>query len=103
MRVACVWDPGADTVRFKAEVNFDGREVARSRVNQLDLEDVLKVYIVKQLLCAQIQLSQFKVCISIKSDRTAKVASFPGLPRMRDRETGFPSLASLSCVRKAWE
>ena len=34
---------GADTVRFKAEVNFDGREVARAHVSRLDLETVLKV------------------------------------------------------------
>jgi zinc transporter 9 len=33
---------GADTVRFKAEVNFDGREVARAHVSRLDLETVLK-------------------------------------------------------------
>ena len=36
-------DLGADSVRFKAEVNFDGREVARIHVNKLDLEEVLKV------------------------------------------------------------
>jgi zinc transporter 9 len=35
-------DMGADTVRFKAEVNFDGREVARAHVSRLDLETVLK-------------------------------------------------------------
>lgn len=35
-------DMGADTVRFKAEVNFDGREVAKAHVNRLDLEAVLK-------------------------------------------------------------
>ena len=34
---------GADTVRFKAEVNFDGREVARAHVNRLHLENLLKV------------------------------------------------------------
>ena len=34
---------GADTVRFKGEVNFDGREVARAHVDQLDLVDILKV------------------------------------------------------------
>ena len=34
---------GADTVRFKAEVNFDGREVARKHVEKLDLEKVVKV------------------------------------------------------------
>ena len=30
-------------MRFKAEVNFDGREVARAHVNRLDLEATLKV------------------------------------------------------------
>ena len=34
---------GADTVRFKAEINFDGREVARVHVSRLDLEKMLKV------------------------------------------------------------
>ena len=37
-------DMGADTVRFKAEVNFDGREVARIHVNKLDLDKVMKVW-----------------------------------------------------------
>ena len=36
-------DMGADTVRFKAEVNFDGREVARMHVDMLDLEKLMKV------------------------------------------------------------
>lgn len=35
--------PGADTVRFKAEVNFDGREVARAHVEKLNLENSLRV------------------------------------------------------------
>ena len=30
-------------MRFKAEVNFDGREVARAHVKRLDLDSVLKV------------------------------------------------------------
>ena len=30
-------------MRFKAEVNFDGREVARVHVSRLDLETILKV------------------------------------------------------------
>ena len=30
-------------MRFKAEVNFDGREVARAHVNRLHLENVLRV------------------------------------------------------------
>lgn len=34
---------GADSVRFKAEINFDGREVARLHTNRLDLEKLLKV------------------------------------------------------------
>ena len=34
---------GVDNVRFKAEVNFDGREVARIHVKRLDLENMLKV------------------------------------------------------------
>lgn len=34
---------GADSVRFKAEVHFDGREVARIHVNKLELDQVLKV------------------------------------------------------------
>lgn len=40
--VCCV---GSDNVRFKAEVNFDGREVARKHVNKLDLEALLMVII----------------------------------------------------------
>ncbi|EDV24370.1 uncharacterized protein TRIADDRAFT_25311 [Trichoplax adhaerens] len=32
---------GADTVRFKAEINFDGREVTRSYANNIDLEELL--------------------------------------------------------------
>lgn len=35
-------DMGADTVRFKAEVNFDGREVARAHIQTLSMEDILK-------------------------------------------------------------
>ena len=34
---------GADSVRFKAEVNFDGREVARLHIDKLDLEKMMKV------------------------------------------------------------
>ena len=34
---------GADIVQFKAEVNFDGREVARIHVSKLNLEELLKV------------------------------------------------------------
>ncbi len=30
-------------MRFKAEVNFDGREVARVHINRLNLEQILKV------------------------------------------------------------
>ena len=36
---------GADTVRFKAEVNFDGREVARAHVDRLNLENLLVVWV----------------------------------------------------------
>lgn len=32
---------GADTVRFKAEINFDGREVTRVHTNRLNMEQVL--------------------------------------------------------------
>jgi zinc transporter 9 len=35
-------DLGADSVRFKAEINFDGREVARLHINRLDMEALLK-------------------------------------------------------------
>ena len=35
--------PGADVVRFKAEVNFDGREITRCHLSRLDLELVLEV------------------------------------------------------------
>ncbi|XP_062514812.1 proton-coupled zinc antiporter SLC30A9, mitochondrial-like [Corticium candelabrum] len=35
-------DLGANTLRFKAEVNFDGREVARAHVSRLDLEPLLR-------------------------------------------------------------
>lgn len=38
-------DMGADSVRFKAEVNFDGREVARVHIDKLDLEKLMKVCI----------------------------------------------------------
>lgn len=45
--VTCMAEPlvslGADIVQFKAEVNFDGREVARMHVNRLNLEELLKV------------------------------------------------------------
>ena len=34
---------GPDSVRFKAEVNFDGREVTRLHLQKLDLERILKV------------------------------------------------------------
>ena len=34
---------GADTVRFKAEVNFDGREVTKVHISRLDLEKILLV------------------------------------------------------------
>ena len=37
------WCTGADSVRFKAEINFDGREVARLHINRLNLETILKV------------------------------------------------------------
>ncbi|XP_012566700.1 proton-coupled zinc antiporter SLC30A9, mitochondrial isoform X1 [Hydra vulgaris] len=33
---------GADTVRFKAELNFDGREITRVHLNQLDMNLVLQ-------------------------------------------------------------
>eukprot|EP00795_Rhopilema_esculentum_P000261 gene261-9909_t len=32
---------GADTVRFKAEINFDGREVTRVHTNRLNMEELL--------------------------------------------------------------
>jgi zinc transporter 9 len=35
-------DMGADSVRFKAEINVDGREVTRVHLSRLDLEAVLK-------------------------------------------------------------
>ena len=34
---------GAETVRFKAEINFDGREVTRLYLSTLDLQKLLKV------------------------------------------------------------
>ncbi len=34
---------GADSVRFKAEVNFDGREVAKIHIDKLDLDKLMKV------------------------------------------------------------
>ena len=37
-------DMGAHSVRFKAEVNFDGREVAKLHVDKLDLENLMKVH-----------------------------------------------------------
>lgn len=35
--------PGADVVRFKAEVNFDGREITRCHLNRVDMELLLEV------------------------------------------------------------
>ncbi|XP_031553608.1 zinc transporter 9-like [Actinia tenebrosa] len=32
---------GADTVRFKAEVNFDGREITRCHISRVDMEQML--------------------------------------------------------------
>ena len=37
-------DMGVDTIRFKAEVDFDGREVTRSYLDKQDLESLLKVW-----------------------------------------------------------
>lgn len=34
---------GADTVRFKAEVNFDGREISRCHISRVDMEQMLAV------------------------------------------------------------
>ncbi|XP_065845240.1 proton-coupled zinc antiporter SLC30A9, mitochondrial-like [Oscarella lobularis] len=34
-------DLGANTIRFKAEIDFDGREVARSHVSKLNLDSIL--------------------------------------------------------------
>lgn len=34
---------GADVVRFKAEVNFDGREITRCHLNRVDMEVLLEV------------------------------------------------------------
>ena len=39
---------GADTVRFKAEINFDGREVTRVHTNRLNMEQVLSVNTVRR-------------------------------------------------------
>lgn len=36
-------DMGNFSVRFKAEVDFDGREITRSYLEKQDLETVLKV------------------------------------------------------------
>ena len=36
---------GADSVRFKAEINMDGREVTRVHLSRLDMEAILKVRI----------------------------------------------------------
>ena len=36
-------DLGANTIRFKAEIDFDGREVARSHVSKLNLDSILAV------------------------------------------------------------
>lgn len=33
---------GADVVRFKAEVNFDGREITRCHLNRVDMELLLE-------------------------------------------------------------
>ena len=34
---------GAETVRFKAEINVDGREITRMYLSKMDLEALLKV------------------------------------------------------------
>ena len=36
---------GADTVRFKAEVNFDGREITKRHLSRKDLPQLVKVNI----------------------------------------------------------
>lgn len=41
---------GADTVRFKAEINFDGREITRVHLDRSDLDMLLKVSFNKKLL-----------------------------------------------------
>ena len=41
--VACF--VGADTVRFKAEVNFDGREITKRHLSRKDLPELVKVNI----------------------------------------------------------
>jgi len=35
-------DMGIDTIRFKAEINFDGREIARVHLNRLDMDVLLR-------------------------------------------------------------
>ena len=34
---------GIDTVRFKAEINFDGREITKVHLNRLDIDVLLRV------------------------------------------------------------
>ena len=36
-------DMGIDTIRFKAEINFDGREITRVHLNRLDTDVLLRV------------------------------------------------------------
>lgn len=49
---------GADVVRFKAEVNFDGREITRCHLNRVDMELLLEasVYITQLRLVEEIAL-----------------------------------------------
>ena len=57
---------GADSVRFKAEVNFDGREVARVHVNKLDLEKLLKAWHIMDPVCSRVEsLSFFFFCVCV--------------------------------------
>lgn len=41
-------DIGNSLVRYKAEMDFDGRELTRSYLDKQDLSELLKVFIVRQ-------------------------------------------------------
>lgn len=59
-------DMGMSKVRFKAEVDFDGRVVTRSYLEKQDIEQLLQVCL-KNLFCNCQYLtftSQFQVCLN---------------------------------------
>lgn len=52
-------------MRFKAEVNFDGREVARVHINRLNLESLLTV----RAAITKSNINRFCTVVSIGTSR----------------------------------